>query len=275
MDIKIVVDSAADILEMENSNFAAVPLKIVTSDKEFVDDKEVDVEELTNYLATYKGKTTTSCPSAGDWLEAFGGAERVICVTITGTLSGSYNAATLAKNMYEEKHSDRKVFVIDSLSAGPEMKLIVEKIQELIDKGEEFEEICQQAVKYKGKTSLLFTLQSLTNLANNGRVKPAVAKIAGILGIRIVGKASDVGDLEPLDKVRGEAKVLSTIINRMKNMGYQGGKVRISHCFNIEIAEKLKKLIEDIGGKDILISPTRALCSFYAEKGGCLIAFER
>ena len=49
---------------------------------------------------------------------------------------------------------------------------------------------------------LIFVLQSLKNFANNGRVSPAVAKIAGIMGICIIGKASDVGTLEPIHKCR-------------------------------------------------------------------------
>ena len=116
----------------------------------------------------------------------------------------------------------------------------------------------------------------MKNLANNGRVGPLVAKMAGILGIRLVGKASDKGDLEPLDKCHGEQKAIETILNRMITLGYKNGKVRIAHCFNEGAAEKLKELIlEKFGRAKIEIYRCGALCSFYAEKGGLLVGFEK
>ena len=60
-------------------------------------------------------------------LRAFEGAKHIFVVTITGTLSGSHNSAQLAKNIYLEEHPDTQIHVIDSLSAGGEVDLIVEK----------------------------------------------------------------------------------------------------------------------------------------------------
>lgn len=276
MSIKIIADSSSDLYSLMDVDYESVPLKIITDEKEYVDDESTDVEKMANRLMEYKGKITTACPSPGDWLKAFGKCKKIICVTITGTLSGSYNAAMVAKQQYEEENPDSEIVVIDSLSAGPEIGLMIEKMQELVKAGKTLSTIKEKIMEYKEKTSLLFTLESLNNLANNGRVKPTVAKLAGILGIRLIGKASDIGDLEPLDKVRGEKKAISTIVNHMKEMGYKGGKVRINHCFNLEAANKLKAMIEEkLAGKDIKIQQTGALCSFYAEKGGMLIGFER
>lgn len=115
----------------------------------------------------------------------------------------------------------------------------------------------------------------MKNLANNGRVSPLVAKTVGLLGIRIVGKASDKGDLQPLDKCRGEEKAMDTVVLRMQESGFKTGKVRIAHCFNQQAAEQLKDKIQAIAEDvSIEIYPCGALCSFYAEKGGLLIGFE-
>ena len=171
---------------------------------------------------------------------------------------------------------DRKVCVIDSLSTSGEMELIAEKIREQIDAGHTFEEICEAVKEYQQRTALIFMLESLQNLANNGRVNKIVAKAAGILGIRMVGKASDVGTLEPIEKCRGEKKALAAMADHMVSMGYDGGKVRISHCLNPAAAETFKtNLISAFPGADIQIRPTGGLCSFYAEKGGLLIGFEK
>lgn len=273
---KIVTDSSSDVLEIENTAFASAPLKIITDEKEFVDDEKLDVKDMVEFLSQYKGKSSTSCPNPEDWLKTFGDAQYIFCVTITGTLSGSYNAALIAKDMYEGLYPERKVFVINSLSAGPELRLFIDKINELIASGEEYESICEKITAYTKKTGLVFMLESMRNLANNGRVSKVTAKAAGLLGIRVVGKASDRGDLEPLDKCRGGDKAIVSMIKIMKELGFTGGKVYIAHCFNETAAKKLKETLErEVSKAKVKISKCRGLCSFYAEKGGMLVSFEK
>lgn len=274
--IKIVADSSADLVELEGIDFESAPLKIITAEKEYVDDKSLDVGQMAKDMLSYNGRSFTSCPNVNDWLLAFGDADEIFCVTITATLSGSYNAAMLAKREYEEAHPDRRVFVLNSLTTGPEMALIIEKLRELVLAGREFDEICSEAEEYRKKTGLLFMLESLKNLANNGRVSPIVAKMAGLLGIRMVGKASDKGDLEPLNKCRGERKALETIVEHLAALGLKFGKVKIGHCLNESAAEALKSaILEKFSDVKIEIYKLRGLCSFYAEKGGILVGFEK
>ena len=275
-NVKIVADSSANLMGLKTVPFDVAPLKIITAEREFVDNRELDLEEMINFFKSYKGRSQTSCPNPEDWLTAFGDAEDVFCVTITSGLSGSYNAACIAKDMYESEHPGRRVFVIDSLSAGPELTLIVEKLEEIILAGESYEEICSYMLEYQKKTGLLFVLESLNNFAANGRVSPAVAKIAGVLGIRIVGKASNAGTLEPTDKCRGEAKSLSAILKHLNESGLKSGKVWLAHCLNESAAGTLKNMIETaFPDVTVKIGKNLGLCSYYAEKGGLLVGFER
>lgn len=274
--VKIIADSSADIPEISAISFESVPLKIITAEKEYVDDKNLDVKEMVYDLLSYNGKSSTSCPNESDYISAFSDAQYVFCVTITATLSGSFNAAMMAKKTYEESYPDRKVFVLNSLSTGPEMVLCVEKIKELVLEGFEFEEICDKLNEYSNKTGLIFMLESMKNLANNGRVSPLVAKMAGLLGIRVVGKASEVGDLQTLSKCRGEAKALDYIFETLKNEGLKNGKVIISHCFNKKAAFFLREVIHSkLPMASVRITNCAGLCSFYAEKGGLLVGFEK
>ncbi len=274
---KIVTDSSADIIHSTfNTESVSVPMKIIAENKEFVDNQALNIKAMVEYLGKYKGKSSTACPSVMDYLDAFSDAERVICITITGTLSGSYNSACIAKDEYEEKYPNKKVYVLNSLSAGPELKLIIEKADNMVNSGYEFDKICKTLEEYINQTGLVFSLESLNNLANNGRVSSVVAKAAGLLGIRIVGKASDIGDLQPLDKTRGAEKTYEKLFSRMISEGYNGGKVRIDHCYNENGAKKVESLILKIfPNADIKIDTTYGLCSFYAENGGMLIAFEK
>ena len=277
MKYKIVSDSGVNLRRKSGAaDFALVPLKIITAEREFVDDDRLDVQEMVDYLSHTKEKSGSACPGSIDYLDAFGDADAIFCFTITGTLSGSYNAACLAKKDYEAKYPERQVCVIDTLSAGPEITLLIEKTEALIASGKDFDTICQQLMEYKEKTGLMFSLESLKNLANNGRVSPIVAKAVGILGIRVVGRASEKGDLEPMGKCRGEKKALAALFSIMKEKGFAGGKVRIDHCSNKNAAMQLKEMIcNEFSNTEVQIHVTYGLCSFYAEKGGLMVGFEK
>lgn len=276
MSYKIVADSSADKINISGVATAIAPLKIITNEREFIDDENLNTDEMVAYLKGYSGKSSTACPGVNDWLTSFGESENIFCITISSNLSGSFNSACLAASEYETLHPNRNVFVIDSLSTGGEMQLIIERLEELILSGIAFDEICKKITEYQQNTGLLFMLQSLKNLANNGRVSHAVAKISGILGIRIIGLASDEGRLDITDKSRGDKKALASIIERMKIAGCKNGKIRISHCQNKEFAEALKTEFEKaFNTTDIKIQATGGLCSFYAESGGIIIGFEK
>lgn len=273
--VKIVVDSSADRIKTRSVPLAYAPLKIVTADKIYVDDATLDVEAMANDLYTYKGKSSTSCPNPNDWISAFGDAEEIYCLTITATLSGSYNAACVAKEIYESEHQGRRVFVLNTLSTGPEMALLAERIEQLIDQGEPFDSVCQRVSDYCGTTELLFMLKSMKNLANNGRISSLKAFAAGLLGIQAIGRASEAGDLEMLDKCRGENNSLAAMFSYMKERGYKGGKTRIAHCINERAALRLRDLIlAEYPQADVTVYLSGGLCTFYAEKGGLLVGYE-
>lgn len=275
MSYRMTADSSSNMFALEGMDFACAPMKIITREKEYIDNPGLDVAQMVADLRAYKGTSGTSCPNVHDWLEAFGDAENVFAVTITSGLSGSYNAARQAAEDYMQEHPGRKVCVYDSLSAGPELRMIAEKTREGVLAGREFEQIEADTREYMTHLHTLFALQSLNNLARNGRVNPAVAKVAGVLGICVVGKASDEGTLQQVHKCRGEKRAIETLYAEMKLMGYGGGRVCMGHCLNEGVAERLKALIlADYPEAEIFIEPTTALCSFYAEKDGIIVGFE-
>ena len=276
MKFKIVSDSAVDIQAISDVPFESVPLKIMTDAKEYVDNSSLDVVGMLSDLRSYKGKSHTACPSTGEYVQAFGDAENVFCVTITSNLSGSYNSACVAARSYMEEHPERKVHIVDSLSTGPENALQVEKLRELVLADKSFEEIKEEITDYAiNHTRVVFALESMRNLANNGRVKPIVAKMAELFGIRAVGRASTIGTLEMICKSRGPQNAAKDILENMIGDGYKGGKVRIHHANNLAAAELLKtKILEKFPDAPIEMAMTGGLCSFYAEQGGLLAGFE-
>ena len=273
---RIVSDSASDLLSLQAVDFAYAPMKIITAEREFVDDPSLDVGAMTEMLEHYKGRSQSSCPNPNDWLSAFGDAEDIYCVTITSGLSGSYNSACAAKQLYEAAHPGRRVCVVDSLSAGPEITLMVRKLEEFVRAGMEYDAVCAAIAEYKKNTGLIFMLKCLNNFANNGRVSPLVAKLVGIAGICIAGRASAEGTLDPTHKCRGEAHALNTLLSDLMTLGLRRGRVSIGHCLNADAAERFReKLLSAFEGIEVEIHELRGLCSFYAEKGGMLVGFEK
>ncbi len=274
--IKIVTDSSANLFDIADVAFAAAPLKVSIGERAFIDSPTLDVDDMIAYMEQYKGRSQTSCPNTSDWLTAFGNADDIICVTITSAISGTYNSAYSAAQIYESEHEGRRVFVLDSLTTGPELRLAAEKLREYILIGKTFEDICTDIQDYIKSTGLYFMLKSLKNFANNGRVSPTVARIAGFMGICIVGRASEEGTLEPTDKCRGEARSFAKICERLSEAGLSSGRVSIAHCQNEIGAETLRELLAvRFPRADISVSACNGLCSYYAEAGGILVGFEK
>lgn len=275
MSIKIVSDSSSNVFGMEDTNYTTVPMKIIAGEKEYIDVPGLDVVGMVDFLKSYKSKSGSSCPNVQEWLDALEGEEDVFGITISKNLSGSFNAAEQAAREFMEEHPGRKAHIFDSMSAGPEMFLIADKIRETFREGLNFEAIREKVMDYFNHTHTLFCLESMMNLARNGRVNPAVAKIAGMLGIRVLGEAQN-GQIAVIHKPRGEKKALQAILESMEERGLRdGAKIRVAHCFALRQAQALKELVLAKFPKcHFLIEPTTALCSYYAESGGLIIGFE-
>ena len=274
MKYMIVSDSSSNVLSMGTPLYTTVPLKIV-AEKEYVDDASLDLAGMMEDLRNHKGKSGSSCPNVGEWLEAFGDAQEVFCVTISKNLSGNYAAAKQAADTYMEEHPGRKVFIFDSLAVGPEMAMITDRIRECEAAGDDFETVVAKVLDYHNHVHTLFCLESMLNLARNGRVSMAVAKIAGMLGIRVAGIALG-GQVTPVHKPRGAKKATQTLVDMLKERGFRDGNLlRVAHCFAPEAAEAFRSaVLAEFPNTRFLLEHTTALCSFYAEAGGLIIGFE-
>ena len=273
--MKLIADSSANLTMLEGVTYQSVPMTIRAGERDFVDDETLDTHELLDYLAAHNGKSGTACPSLDSWLKAFEGADEIFVITITSSLSGTCASAMAARDVYLQSHPDTKIHVFDTLSTGPEMQLLAERIAALYAMGLSFDVICEKAREYLATTHLLFRLKSLHNLAQNGRVSKLTAGAVGILGIQILSTASLEGTIQPVEKCRGEKKTREAMVQHILDAGYRGGKVRIHHAENPDAAGALAaSLRERFPEADIEILPCAGLCSYYAERGGVIVGFE-
>ena len=190
---RIVADSSCDLLTLDGADFVSVPLSIRTDAEEFYDDANLDVDAMVSTLRDTKGRSYSACPNIADWESAFGESGNVIAFTITSALSGSYNAACVAKKNCEERNPARRIYVVDSLSAGPEIALLIERALYELRSHADFDKVCEALNTYQAQTHLLFALESMHNLAQNGRVSKLAATMASVLGIRLRCLESAVG----------------------------------------------------------------------------------
>lgn len=274
----LVSDSTCEIRSIDHlaphTAFYTVPLKIRMGEREYVDNAMLDTKAMLDAMANYNGPSSTACPAPEEWAEKFLLADQVFAITITSSLSGSYNSAMVARDMVLESHPEKKIYVMDSLSCGGELALILWHVNELIREGVPFEEVCAEAERYCSERTLLFALANFDNLVKNGRMNRLVGFMAGKLNMRAVGIASDEGKIAMVHKTRGEIKMLAFMMEEMDRRGFTGGPVVISHCNNSEGAHRLSAGIRaKWPDSKVTVLPCGGLTSFYAEEQGILLGF--
>lgn len=279
MTWKIVADSGCDYREITDlanqTKFESVPLTIQIDNEIFVDNAHLDIDDMMEKMYATSSASKSACPSPDDYLRSFEGAENIFVVTITGSLSGSHNSAQLAKKLFLEENPIANIHVIDSLSAGGEVDLIVKKLNDLIKEGLSFEQVVEAITQYQKNTKLLFVLAKVDNLVKNGRLSKLIGAVVGLLNICMVGEASDTGTLELLQKARGAKKALTAAVDEVLKAGYKGGRIIIAHRNNEKFCQQFTEVIkEKFPAADISFLPTSGLCSFYAEEGGLLMGYE-
>ena len=277
MDYKIVVDSCGELTEemKQSGNVVSIPLTLQIDDEMIIDDETFDQAEFLKKVAASPNCPKSACPSPEMFVKSFEGeAKRVYVVTISANLSGTYNSAMLAKQMYEEGSTDKEIYVFDSKSASVAEMLIADRIMECEGKGMPFEEIVKEVEAYIYSQKVTFVLESLDALRKNGRLTGLKALVATALNIKPIMSADDDGVIYQKTQARGVNKSISKLVECVvEEMKKSGNKVlAISHCNCKERAETVLKMIgEKIEIHKSFILDTRGVSSLYASQGGIIV----
>ena len=276
---KLVSDSGCSLLVPVGSDgmdidYAEVPFVISVDNTDYIDEPGIDIEKMLEHIANCQSGGRTSCPSPHAWLEAWGDAENVIAFTLSAALSGSYNSAIAARHMALEKDPDRNIAVINTCGAGVFPEQLANIIYEGIEDGDSFDAIVSAADKATREIQVVFALGSLDNLIKAGRLNKLVGYAAHRFNISAIGVASPGGRIELRHKFRGMKKIYGKLIDTLRETGFAGGELVISHCMNEDGAEKLGHLIKaEWLDTDVSIVPASGLCSYYMGKGGMIITY--
>lgn len=251
-----------------------VPFTISVDDMDYMDGDDMDTGDMLEHIDRSCEGGRTSCPSPHAWLEAWGDAGNVLAFTLSSALSGSYNSAIAARHMALEKNPDRNIAVINTCGAGVFPEHLLHAICEGIKDGDSFDTIVSVADKAVRETQVMFALGSLDNLIKAGRLNKLVGYAAHRFNISAIGVASPGGRIELRHKFRGMKKTYDKLIDTLRETGFAGGELVISHCMNEEGAEKLGHLIKaEWLDTDVSVVPASGLCSYYMGKDGMIITY--
>lgn len=278
MGYKIIVDSCGELTEelKRDGRFQSVPLELDVDDYHVIDDENFCQAEFLKKVKESPNCPKSACPSPQKYYEAFDSqAEHIYAVTLSSKLSGSYNSARTAEQMFSEKYPDKKIHVFDSCSASAGETLIAIKIQELEESGHSFEEVVKQTDRYIESQQTFFVLETLDTLRKNGRLSNLKALVANVLKIKPVMGSTPDGQICKLAQAQGMNKALERmvqeVLQRTKNR--EERILAITHCNCPQRAQKVKERIEEIMHfRKIIVLDTAGVSSMYANDGGVIIA---
>ena len=278
----ILADSCCDLSSelLKKTQARVAPLTITIDDTHYVDDGTVDIPPYLAAMKASKNPVRSACPSPDLYAEDIKAADDdCFIITLSAKLSGSHNAAVLGVQLAEEDMPEKKVHVFDSESASAGETYLALMIHDLIAAGKSFEQIVETVEEKIRSMHTLFVLDSLDNLVKNGRISKAVALLANVLSIRLLMSDDGHGAIKNISKARGIKGALTQMVEtcRKHTEGLAAASQRlvISYCNCPERARQVRDMIREkcpaIG--EIVMTPTSALSSMYANDGGVVIAY--
>ncbi len=221
-------------------------------EKEYPDDlgKSMPPEQL--YEKMLNGSTTrTSQVNSTEFIEYFEPflkeGNDILHVCLSSGISGVINSANIAKETLEEKYPDRKIYVVDSLSASSGYGLLMDTLADLRDAGMSVKELYDWAVKHALNVQHWFFSTDLTFYVRGGRISKTAGFIGSALNICPLLYVDNAGKLIPRQKIRSKKKVIEAIVDKMVEHAENGtdysGKVFISNSACYEDAKKVSDLI--------------------------------
>ena len=243
----IVLDSTADFPDAQGRfpNWRVVPLYVRFGADSYRDYVDMGPAEFYERLRTAEELPTTSQPTPQDFAAAYeelGGLERVLVLTVSAKLSGTYASAQQAAD-----ETGGRVRVIDTATASAAITMLGMAIQRRLEQGTTDEEVDELVARFKRDTGLVFTLDTLEYLAKGGRIGRAAGWAGQLLNIKPILTLAD-GEVLPLKRVRGNRKAIQEFATAFRDgtMDGPGLRVGIAHADAPDRMAALEKLVGDV-----------------------------
>lgn len=275
--IKIITDSTSDIdvTYAKELNIDIVPLKVIIDGKEYKDRVDLQPDQFYSLLEKSEVLPTTSQPSPQEFLnyyeEAKEKGDSVIVMTLSGTISGTYQSANIAKDLAEYEN----IYVIDSLNATQALRLLVLKAIALREEGKDAETIFNELQAYKERVRIVAFVDTLEYLCKGGRMSKTVAAAGTLLKVKPIIGLRD-GKLEMFSKAREAVKATAKIIELIHEDGEIdfNEPICIGYTGSDEGLEKFEQALRDeFKFEDVLHGFVGPVIGTHAGPGARLIAY--
>ena len=250
MTIAIISDTDTSLPKSSLDEFGIRQVSItIHFDEEILKACSDITDEMLIERVNREGKLpTTAAPSPGDFSEAYqeafdGGVDEIICLTVSGDVSATYQAALAAK----ELHSGKEITVVDTKSISMGQGFMVLKAAEMAREGKNREEIIAAVEDVRDRTHLFAALETLKFMAMGGRVGNLTAEMANVFSIKPILTIKD-GKLDLLEKTRTRKKAWNKILE-LTASGLGSGEIENVFIFHVAAkseAKEFEKLLRKI-----------------------------
>lgn len=275
--IHIITDSTSDITQVQagEEDLIVVPLHNLFGEEEYLDGVTISTEEFYQRLVTTEELPTTSQPSPEEFFTHFNRCKEegssAIVITISSKLSGTFQSASIAKDMcdYDE------IYLVDSLTATLGLNCLVQYAKILRERGLSAKEIVDELEEKKHKVRVYALVDTLKYLKKGGRLSASAALAGTLLQIKPIIEVKD-GVVEVAAKSRGMQGAYKKVMELVEeangidmefpfNIGYTGD-ANAAQKFDAYTKEYLKK-------QDIVKIAIGSTIGVHAGPGACGIAF--
>ena len=273
--IKIITDGSCDLSHevLNKFNINVVPLGVSFGEEHYTAGVDIDNKEFYAKMKDSKELPKTFCPSPENFCKEYQCEEdKIIVIALSSKLSGTYNSASLARDLYLSEHKEKDIRVIDSMTGSIGAGLLLIKAAKMISEGKDIDEIVEAIENLKEKISFYGTLETLENAIKGGRINPLAGKIIGALNFKAIVQIKD-GVVKPIDKARGESNSIKKVASHITT-SIEDTKDKILCLMHADCKEKAEKLLSTIEKThqfdEVYISEVGPVMGTYTSEGAVL-----
>ena len=278
---EIITDSGCDLPAdlAAQLQLKIVPLSLLFRGQTIPDSVSGDIKSFYDAMRAGESASTSAINPEG-WaavVEPVLAAGRdALVITFSSGLSTTYQSAVIAAQELQEKYTDRKVLVVDSLCASLGQGLLCHYAAKKRDEGLSLEQLAAWVESHKQNLCQWFTVDDLKYLKRGGRISAAKALMGTMLNIKPVLHVDEEGHLVSVTTVRGRKGSIRAMVEQMQQLALPGENdfVTICHGDCYEEAESLAQTLkEQLGVKEVFIGYTGAVIGAHSGPGTLAVFF--
>ena len=271
--IAILVDSGCDLPEtiVEQYDIKVLRLKVMYGDEIYSDGLDIDPLDVYRRFPDEIPKTST--PNTQEVLDIVDGIksegyEKIIAITISSGLSGTYN--TIAMTFKQIEGIETYAFDTKNISIGAGLYAIW--VGRQIEAGRSFEEITSGLERKIADSKAYFYMDTLDYLRKGGRINPAVAIVGKALNLKPIISCNEKGVYYTVAKIRGSHKGLNKLMGCAMEFAAQGkSMIALMNGKAPEVAEQVKPLIKEQSPDSEIVVEKQITASMAVHTGPGLI----